>query len=90
MKRDERKDDFVWKNVWEPSSPQMNQPKMVSKKKKTLSDELFLDISFESSESYRVFNYLHDSNSIFRTGRIKFRRGFGRHGKAFRGPMAKV
>ena len=40
-------------------------------RKKSLSDELFLHFFFESSESDRVFNYLHDSNSIFRAGRIK-------------------
>ena len=34
------------------------------------SDELFLHFFFESSESDRVFNYLHDSNSIFRVGGI--------------------
>ena len=36
------------------------------KKKKTPSDDLFLHFFFESSESDHVFNYLHDSNSIFR------------------------
>ena len=39
-------------------------------RKKSLSDELFLDFSFESSESYCVFNYLHDSDSIFRAAGI--------------------
>ena len=34
--------------------------------KKNPLDELFLHFSFESSESDRFFNYLHDSNSIFR------------------------
>ena len=43
---------------------QMSQPKMF--RTKSLSDELFLHFSFESSESDRVFNYLHVSNSIFR------------------------
>ena len=38
--------------------------------KKSLSDELFLHCFFESSESDRVFNYIHDSNSIFRVGGI--------------------
>ena len=33
---------------------------------------------FESSESDRVFNYLHDSNSIFRVGRINSEWVFGR------------
>ena len=35
-------------------------------RKKSPSDELFLHFFFESSESDRVFIYLHDSNSIFR------------------------
>ena len=35
------------------------------------SDELFLHFFFEISESDGVFNYLHDSNSIFRAGGIK-------------------
>ena len=39
---------------------------------KSLSDELFLHFSFESSESDRVFNYLHDSKSIFRAGDLRF------------------
>ena len=38
--------------------------------KKSLSDELFLHFFFESSESDRFSNYLHDSNLIFRAGRI--------------------
>ena len=42
----------------------MNQLKMF--RKKSLSDELFLIFFFESSESYRVFSFLHDSKSIFR------------------------
>ena len=47
-------------------------------KKKTLSDELFLFFFFQSSESYRVFNYVHDSNSFFSGRENYFRRGFGR------------
>ena len=39
-------------------------------RKKSFSDELFLHLFFESSESDRVFNYLHDSNSIFRAAGI--------------------
>ena len=46
--------------------------------KKSLSDELFLDVFFESSESDRFFNYVNDSNSIFRTGRILSEGVFGR------------
>ena len=66
MKRDSG-DFFFLKNVSEPSNPPDELAQNVSKKKKSLSDELFLHFSFESSESDRVFNYLHDSNSIFRT-----------------------
>ena len=40
-------------------------------RKKSPSDELFLHFFFESSEPDRVFNYLHDLNSIFRAGGIK-------------------
>ena len=47
-------------------------------RKKSLSDELFLLFFIESSESDRVFNYLHDSNSIFRVGGIKSENVFGR------------
>ena len=48
----------------DPQTRQMNcSPKCFEKK--SLSDELFLDFSFKSSESDRVSNYSHDSNSIF-------------------------
>ena len=47
-------------------------------RKQSLSDELFLHFFFESSEFDRVFNYLHDSNSNFRAGRIKSENFFGR------------
>ena len=50
---------------------------MFRKKKKSPSDELFLHFSFESSESDRVFNYLHDSNSIFRAQGINSEWVFG-------------
>ena len=68
MKRDkdERKKDFFVKNVSEPSNPPDELGHNVSKKKKSISDELFLHFFVESSESDRVFFYLHDSNSIFR------------------------
>ena len=39
---------------------------------------LYLHFFFESSESYRLFNYLHDSYSIIRAGRINSERFFGR------------
>ena len=56
-------------HVSRPSNPPDEFAQTVSKK--SLSDELFLQFFFESSESERVFNYLHDSNSIFRARRIK-------------------
>ena len=46
---------FVVKNVSEPSNPPGELAQHVSNK--SLSDELFHHFSFESSESYRVFNY---------------------------------
>ena len=46
-------------------------------RKKSISDELF-PFFFESSESDRVFNYLHDSNSIFRAAGINSMIFFGR------------
>ena len=46
--------------------------------KKSPSDELFLHFSFESSESDRVFNYIHDSNSIFRVRGINSEWIYGR------------
>ena len=66
MKRDT---EVFLKNVSRPSKPPDELAQHVSKK--SLSDELFLHFFFESSESYRVFNYLHDSNSILRAGGIK-------------------
>ena len=59
-----------------PQTRLMNQPKMF--KKKYLSDEIFLHFFFESSESDRVFNYLHDSNTIFRAAGINSEIFFGR------------
>ena len=56
------------KNVSEPSNPPDELAQNVWKK--SLSDELFLHFFFESSESDRFFNYVHDSNSIFQVGRI--------------------
>ena len=57
--RDEREEDFFAKNVSEPSHPPDELAQNVSKK--SFPDGLFL---------YRVFNYLDDSNSIFRARRI--------------------
>ena len=48
-------------------------------RKTSLSDELFLLFFFERTESDHVFNYLHDSNSIFRAGRINSEWVFGLH-----------
>ena len=58
---------FFLKNVSRPSNPPDESARNVSKEDPP-SDELFLHFFFESSESDRVFNYLHDSNSIFRAG----------------------
>ena len=38
--------------------------------KKNSVGRIFRDFHLESSESYRVCNYLHDSNSIFRAAGI--------------------
>ena len=58
--------DFFFREMFQdPQTRQMNQPKMFRKKKKTFG-RISPSFFFESSESYRVFNYLHDSNSIFR------------------------
>ena len=40
-----------------------------------------LNFSFESSESHRVFNYLHDSNSIFRAAGTNSEKFFGSTGQ---------
>ena len=64
MKRDERKVDFFC----EKSNPSDEFAQMF--RNNNFSDELFLDFSFESSESYSDFTYLHDSNSIFRAAGI--------------------
>ena len=46
------------------------------RKKKIPFGRMILDFSFESSEFDRVFNYLRDSNSIFRAAREYFREIF--------------
>ena len=60
--------EFFQQMFQDPQTRQMNEPNMFRKKKKkqNFSDELFLHFFFESSESDRFFNYLHDSNWIFR------------------------
>ena len=75
-REDERKMIFHQKMFQDPQTRQMNKPKMF--RKKSLSDELFLHFFFEGSESDRVFNYLHDSNSIFRAAGINSEIFFGR------------
>ena len=68
MKRDEKKMIFCEKNVSEPSNLSDEFAQNVSKKNpfRTNYSSCF---SFHSSESYCVFNYLHDSSSIFRAVR---------------------
>ena len=57
---------FFVKNVSRPSNPPDELAQNVSKK--IPFGRIIPSFFFESSESYRVFNYLHDSNSIFRAG----------------------
>ena len=69
MKRDESKDDFCLEKMLEnPQTRQMKQLKMF--RENVLFGRIILDFSFECSESSRVFNYLHDSHSIFRAAGI--------------------
>ena len=76
MKRDERKDDFLFEKVFEkPQIRQMNSLEMFRKNTFRTKNSSF---SFESSESYRVFNYLLGSNSIFRAARINSEKVSGR------------
>ena len=76
---------FFVKNVSRPSNPPSELAQNVSKKKKNLSDELLLHFFFESSEFDRVFNYSHDSNSIFGPENY-FRRVFRPHSTLSRPP----
>ena len=75
MKRNERKDVFSPKNVSRPSNPPDELAQNVSKK---IPFGRIILHSFESSESDRIFNYLHDSNSIFRAPGINSEWVFGR------------
>ena len=68
MKRD-KGDPSLTKKVCEPSNPPDELAQIVSKKKITVG-RIILPFFFESSESDRFFNYLPDSNSIFRARRI--------------------
>ena len=63
--RDERKYDCFPKMLQDPQTRQVNEPKMF-RKKKSPSDELFLHFSSKVQNLTVFFNYLHDSNSIFR------------------------
>ena len=64
MKRNER----FQKSVSRPSNPPDELAENVSKK--SLSDEIFLHFSSKLQNLTVFLNYLHDSNSIFRVGRI--------------------
>ena len=66
MKRGEQ----IQKHVSGPSKPPDELAQNVSKKKNPRRTNYSFFFFFESSESDRVFNYKHDSNSIFRAGRI--------------------
>ena len=64
MKRDRgEKKVFFFANVSRPSNPPDELAQNVSKK--IPFGRIIPPFFFESSESDRVFNYLHDSNSIF-------------------------
>ena len=67
--RDERKDVFFFfsKNVSNQKNPPRELAQNVSKNRFRTNYSSFF---FESSESYRFFNYLHDSNSNFRAAGI--------------------
>ena len=69
-RREREMKDFFLKKFSRRSNSPDELAQNVSKKK-NLSDELFLHFFFESSESDRGFNYVHDSNSICRAGGIK-------------------
>ena len=70
MKRDkdERKEDFCVKNVSEPSNPPEELAQHVSKK--IFFGRIVRPFFFERAESDRFSMFFHDSNSIFRAGRI--------------------
>ena len=74
MKRvnDERKKDFFVKSVSEPSNPPDELAQNVSKQIPL--GRIIPPFFFDSSESDRVFIYLHDSNSIFRARGINSER----------------
>ena len=79
-KAGKKKRVFFLKKMFEnPQIRQLYQPKMFRKKKKPVGR--INPPFFKSSDSFRFFSYLHDSNSIFRAGENEIRRGFGRHGR---------
>ena len=61
MKRDERKDVFFF------SKTCLRSPNLLDELAQNVSNNFFSDFSFESSESYFVFN---DLNSMFRAAGI--------------------
>ena len=63
-----KRGEFFPKNVWGPSNPPDELAQHVSKKIPL--GRIIPPFFFESSESDRVFKYLHDSNSIFRAAGI--------------------
>ena len=75
-KRREKMKDIFPKNVSRPKNPPDELAQNVSKKNPLRTN--YSSFSFESSESDRVFNYLHGSNSIFRAGEINSEWVFGR------------
>ena len=66
MKRD--RGEFFSENVSGPSNPPDELAQKCFEKKKNTVGRIIPPFFFESSD--RVFNYLHDSNSIVRVGRI--------------------
>ena len=70
-KEERRNYDFFQKMFEDPQTRQMNYLHMF-RKKKTFG-RIITQFFFESSESGRFFNYLHDSNSIFRARVNEFR-----------------
>ena len=76
MKRDKDEIIFFVKNVSRPSNPPGVSAQNVSTKIPV--GRIIPPFFFESSESDRFFNSLHDSNSIFRAGRINSENGSAR------------
>ena len=66
---------FSKKMFEDPQTRQMIEPKMF---RKNCFGRIIPPFFFESSEYYRLFNYVHDSNSNFRARRINSEIFFGR------------